>query len=85
MRTGSSPGTLSWLFGDHLGSTSKITDVSGGNPVTLLYKAWGEFRLTSGASPTSFGFTGQRNESTLGLYFYNSRWYDPAFKPVHPG
>jgi RHS repeat-associated protein len=26
--------------------------------------------------PTTFRFTGQRQES-FGLYFYQSRWYDP--------
>jgi RHS repeat-associated protein len=28
--------------------------------------------------PTSYRFTGQREEAALGLYFYNARWYDPA-------
>ncbi len=32
-------------------------------------------------SPTPQGnayqFTSQRNETALGLYFYNARWYDP--------
>jgi RHS repeat-associated protein len=81
MRTGDSTGQLTglnWLFGDHLGSTSITTDSSGNNPAELRYKAWGEIRFTSGTIPTSFQFTGQRNESTLGLYFYNSRWFDPA-------
>jgi RHS repeat-associated protein len=26
---------------------------------------------------TPYRFTGQREESTIGLYFYNARWYDP--------
>jgi RHS repeat-associated protein len=85
MRTGNStmPTTgLNWLFGDHLGSTSLAANSDG----SLLpngeqrYKPWGEKRFPTGDSaiPTSFQFTGQRNESTLGLYFYNSRWFDPA-------
>ncbi|MDD5760081.1 MAG: Tox-REase-5 domain-containing protein [Desulfobulbaceae bacterium] len=44
----------------------------------MRYKAWGETRYTSGSTPTIFGFTGQRQEVGLGLYFYNARWYDPA-------
>jgi RHS repeat-associated protein len=44
----------------------------------LRYKAFGETRYTFGTTPTSFAFTGQRQESGLGLYFYNARWYDPA-------
>jgi RHS repeat-associated protein len=35
-------------------------------------------RFTSGTTPTSYRFTGQREEAALGLYFYNARWYDPA-------
>jgi RHS repeat-associated protein len=27
--------------------------------------------------PTDFGFTGQRNDATIGLYDYHARWYDP--------
>jgi RHS repeat-associated protein len=81
MRTGNSTGQttgLNWLFGDHLGSTSITADSSGNRSGELRYKGWGELRFTSGTTPTSFQFTGQRNESTLGLYFYNSRWFDPA-------
>jgi len=28
-------------------------------------------------TPTSYRFTGQRKDATIGLYFYNSRYYDP--------
>jgi RHS repeat-associated protein len=79
MRTGS---TLNWLFGDHLGSSSRAAN-SDGSPLAngeQRYKPWGEKRFPTGDSaiPTTFKFTGQREESTLGLYFYNSRWLDPA-------
>ncbi|MFV0643696.1 MAG: RHS repeat-associated core domain-containing protein [Sphingomonadaceae bacterium] len=30
------------------------------------------------ATPTSQRYTGQREESARGLYFYGARWYDPA-------
>jgi RHS repeat-associated protein len=73
VRTGSS--TLNWLLGDHLGSAMVQTDANGGNPQVNLYKAWGEPRPT-GSLPSPFGFTGQRSEPVLGLYFYNARWYD---------
>jgi RHS repeat-associated protein len=32
----------------------------------------------SGAVSTDVGYTGQREEVELGLYFYNARWYDPV-------
>jgi len=44
----------------------------------LRYKAWGETRYTWGTTPTTVRFTGQREESAIGLYFYNARWYDPV-------
>jgi RHS repeat-associated protein len=35
-------------------------------------------RGARGATPTTFKFTGQRQETEIGLYFYNARWYDAA-------
>jgi RHS repeat-associated protein len=80
MRTGSGTGTtgINWLFGDHLGSQSSATDANGNNPAVVRYKAWGEDRYTSGTTPTSFRFTGQRWEPSLSIYFFGARWYDPS-------
>ncbi len=44
----------------------------------MRYRAFGVTRFTSGTTPTSVRFTGQREEAVLGLYDYNARWYDPA-------
>ena len=56
-----------------------MTANSGGGYFSeVRYKAWGETRFTSGNTPTTYRFTGQREEQSLGLYFYNARWYDPA-------
>jgi len=44
----------------------------------VRYKAFGATRFTSGTTPTSVRFTGQREEASLGLYDYGARWYDPA-------
>jgi RHS repeat-associated protein len=44
----------------------------------VRYRAFGATRFTSGTTPTSVRFTGQREEAALGLHFYNARWYDPA-------
>jgi RHS repeat-associated protein len=83
MRTGSGTGTtgLNWLFGDHLGSQSLTTDENGNKynpPIEVRYKAWGEDRYTSGTTPTSYRYTGQRIETSLSIYYYGARWYDPA-------
>ena len=48
-----------------LGSTNLILDSSGNLTSEMRYKAWGETRYTSGASPTTFGYTGQRQEFGL--------------------
>jgi len=75
-RVGSS--SLYWLLSDHLGSTS-ITATSSGSIVgELRYKPWGETRYTYGSTPTTIRYTGQREESSLGLYWYASRWYSPG-------
>jgi RHS repeat-associated protein len=66
------------LLGDHLGSTALTVNSAGAKYGELRYKAFGETRYTFGTTPTSFAFTGQRQESGLGLYFYNARWYDPG-------
>ncbi len=75
MRTGS---TVTYLLGDHLGSTSLTTDALGNLVSELRYKPWDETRYSSGTTATSYRYTGQREEVSFGLYFYNARWYDPA-------
>jgi RHS repeat-associated protein len=67
-----------YLLKDHLGSTNLIVDSSGSLVGETRYKAWGETRYASGDSITNFGYTGQRQESDLGFYYYKARWYDPA-------
>ena len=63
---------------DHLGSTAKTVNTDATVYGELRYKAWGETRYTWGTTPTKYRCTGQREESTIGLYFYGARWYDPA-------
>jgi len=68
----------------HAGS-SLTTNTSGTLVSELRYceaflwdKSWGETRYTSSTTPTQHQYTGQRNEVSIGLYFYNARFYDPA-------
>jgi RHS repeat-associated protein len=76
MRTGST--TLNYLVADHLGSTVITTDGNGARIAEIRYFPWGKERYTSGTTPTTFRFTGQRLEGSFGLYYYNSRWFDPT-------
>jgi RHS repeat-associated protein len=72
-------GTLNFILGDHLGSTSLVTDSSGAVINETKYKAWGETRYSSGNEVTEYQYTGQYSyESDFGLYFYNARFYDPS-------
>jgi len=72
-------GTLNYLLGDHLGSTSLTTSATGTVISELRYKAWGEVRYTSGTTPTKYTYTAQYSyASDFGLLFYNTRWYDPS-------
>jgi RHS repeat-associated protein len=69
---------VSFLLGDHLGSTSLVVDGSGtqqtGSPQGYL--PWGETRF--GSEGTKYQYTGQYNETSIGLYYYGARWYDTS-------
>ncbi|GAB1472091.1 hypothetical protein MASR2M66_29690 [Chloroflexota bacterium] len=72
-------GTLYYLIGDHLGSTSIVTDANGAIVSETKYKAWGEVRSELGTSPSNYTYTGQYSyASDFGLLFYNARWVDPS-------
>jgi len=80
---------VTYLVGDHLGSSSLAVNSSTGEIVETRYKPWGEVRWTSDNKtlPTRFTFTGQYSyvddsatdlsNAGFGLMFYNARWYDP--------
>jgi RHS repeat-associated protein len=70
--------------GDHLGSNAITTSSSGVRSAEIRYMPWGTMRYTYGSSPTTIPrssgqvqYNGQRVESSLGLLFYNARFYDP--------
>ncbi|WKZ50325.1 MAG: RHS repeat-associated core domain-containing protein [Anaerolineales bacterium] len=71
-------GTLSFLLSDHLGSSSVTTNANGAKTASALYKAFGETRYTLGSLGTDYKFTGQREEASLGIYFFQARWFDPS-------
>jgi RHS repeat-associated protein len=65
-----------WLLNDQLGSTAITADANGTKTAELRFKAWGESRYTYGSTPTTYRYTGQREQSQLSIYFYGARWYD---------
>ncbi len=76
MRLGTT--TLRFLLGDHLGSTAITATSSGSKLAELRYYPWGGVRYSYGTTPTDYRFTGQQEIVTIGLYFYNSRFYDAS-------
>ncbi|MCL4507181.1 MAG: RHS repeat-associated core domain-containing protein [Chloroflexi bacterium] len=72
--------TLTFVHGDHLGSASLTTDISGTVVSEMRYYPFGEVRWQSGTMPTDRTFTGQRaeNQSAVGsLMDYGARFYSP--------
>ena len=64
--------------GQTLGGTNVTANGTNGAELgRVLYRPWGETRLSSGSTPTTWRFTGQREDATIGLYFYNARYLDP--------
>ena len=76
MRRGS---VVYYLHGDHLRSTSLVTDQAGNKVAEQRYEPWGVVRWQDGTMPTDFAFTGQRAE-TFGLLDYNARYYSPLLQ-----
>jgi RHS repeat-associated protein len=78
--TPSYPGTTTfyYLASDGLGSANVTLDSSGSATASLLYAPYGGPRYSSGTMPTTYGFTGQRADSSSGLDYYGARYYDPA-------
>jgi RHS repeat-associated protein len=70
-----------YRHGDHLGSTALVTRSDGAVLQRVVYKPYGGLSVAQGADATprlGFYFTGQRLESSVGLYDYGARFYDPA-------
>ncbi len=76
---------LFYIHSDHLGSTSVMSYGQGhaqqgqevpGSPTHYL--PFGDWRVEPSHDLTDQGFTGQKHNMDLGLYYYNARWYLPG-------
>ena len=67
-----------WTRNSFLAAPLFDADGSGAKTAEMLYKAWGEARYSSGSTPTTFTYTGQRAADELELMFYGARWYDSS-------
>ena len=66
---------VSYLHGDHLGSTSAT---SGAVTSSQTFYPFGAIFSSSGTPPTDYGFTGQKQDASAGLMYYGARYYDPG-------
>ncbi|MCI0530022.1 MAG: RHS repeat-associated core domain-containing protein, partial [Nitrospira sp.] len=80
-----SAGEVYYFHGDHLSSTSVITDKCGNKVLETRYFPYGSKRVENSYSGcTSLDnrirhfFTGQELDGETGLYFYGARYYDPV-------
>ncbi len=55
---------ITYLHGDHLGSTSVASNASGGEVGRQTYLAFGSMRTASGNLQTDFTFTGQKIDAS---------------------
>ncbi len=70
--------TLTFIYGDHLGSASMTTNISGTKVSEARYYPFGETRYSSGNTATTKRFTSQEEQVGIGLYDYGARFYAPA-------
>jgi RHS repeat-associated protein len=82
MRVQGDPNTANngifYFLTDHLGSTTVTLDADGEPVGELRYRAFGATRFATGEPGTDYRYTGQREMSGIGLYYYRARWFDPA-------
>jgi RHS repeat-associated protein len=62
-----------YFLPDHLGSTTALTNATGGVLERAQYEAFGG---SNGLAQTRYGFTGREREALSGLMFYRARWMD---------
>jgi RHS repeat-associated protein len=68
---------ITYLVADGLSSVTQALDSAGNVVATQLFGPYGNTRYQQGTMPTTFGFTGQRQD-TSGLDLFGARFYDPA-------
>ncbi len=68
---------VEYYLSDALGSSLALTDATGSLRTTYTYEPFGRTASTGSLSASPFQFTGRDNDSP-GLYYYRTRYYDPA-------
>ena len=68
----------SYFTNDHLGSASLMTDTNGVQVQSMSYLPFGGTFQSAGTKSSAWRYTGQRQDDSTGLYYYNARYYDPT-------
>ena len=76
-------GAVHYWHGDHLGSSSVITNSTGAKVQALAYYPYGDIRtnqsFTTPAVNVPYKYTGKELDTSSNLYFYESRYYHAVF------
>jgi len=69
--------SLHFYHNDHLGGTNIVTNGVGQQSEKVNYYPYGSIKVKTGDN-SKYLFTGQEYDTESGLYYYNSRYYDPS-------
>jgi RHS repeat-associated protein len=69
---------ISYFHTNLINSTSVQTDGAGAVLATITYEPFGEIRSVEGRDGFRPKFTGKEFDHETGLYYFNSRYYDPV-------
>lgn len=61
---------------DGLGSTRSLTNGTGAETDSYIYKAFGEVEHKDGSTPNNYLFTGEQYDPNLGFYYLRARYYN---------
>ncbi len=67
-----------YFLGDALGSVRQIADADGNLTLGRRYKPYGEVLVAAGDGVTSYGFTGEWTDGSMGDVYLRARWYAPS-------
>ena len=74
---------MHYWHGDHLGSSTVVTDSTGAKVQAITYFPYGDIRtnqsFTTPAVNVPYKYTGKELDASSNLYFYESRYYHPVF------
>jgi RHS repeat-associated protein len=71
-------GVTSYYEQDGIGSVSALSDSAGALANTYSYDSFGNLSASTGNISNPLRYTGREFDSETGIYFYRTRYYDPA-------